>query len=216
MRSPLNPLTESLERSTEPATAITSIPYVLDPKRPITPQEIESANRPVQASPETLKPRINAMEIAEVSTDTALARLEKGDAIFLDIRDAGSYLACHIPGALNIGSHNIDDFISTSDHSEPVIVYCYQGVSSRSAAAHLLDSGFEEVFSMSGGFAAWGDAPSESGPQKTSDAPADETEEPPALASPDEPELSQSVDSGTKPPSRRRQLLRRLRGLLKS
>jgi thiosulfate sulfurtransferase len=37
----------------------------------------------------------------------------------------------------------------------PVIVCCYHGVSSQQAAQFLIHQGFENVYSMDGGFEAW-------------------------------------------------------------
>ncbi len=37
----------------------------------------------------------------------------------------------------------------------PVIVCCYHGISSQQAAQFLIHQGFEEVYSLDGGFEAW-------------------------------------------------------------
>ena len=105
------------------------------------------------------------MQIPELDAQQALDRLNEGATVFLDVRDAGSYRRGHIPGAQHIGDHNIADFVERADKSEPVVMYCYHGNSSLGGAAHLLSQGFEEVYSMSGGFAAWGDQPIESDPE---------------------------------------------------
>ncbi len=94
--------------------------------------------------------------IKEISAQDALARLEAGDATFIDVRDSGSYRSGHVPGAQSIGDHNIAEFIATEDKARTVVVYCYHGNSSRGGAAYLQENGFADVYSMTGGFGAWG------------------------------------------------------------
>ena len=103
------------------------------------------------------------MTIAELNPTEAQGRLAENSATFIDVRDFGSYLRGHIPGAQHVGDHNIEDFISSQDKARAVIVYCYHGNSSRGGAAHLENHGFQEVYSMSGGFTAWIDGPVETG-----------------------------------------------------
>lgn len=42
-----------------------------------------------------------------------------------------------------------------TDFSKPVLVMCYHGNSSKSAAQYLLTQGFDQVYSIDGGFEAW-------------------------------------------------------------
>jgi len=158
----------------------------------------------------TFQSGVLALQINEVSREQVLQRLENGDATFVDICDPHSYLTAHVPGALNIGNHNIQEFIANQDPSQRVIVYCYHGISSRSAAAHLQESGFQDVASMTGGFAAWGDAPCEHG-EKPDLTPAPS----PARNSAATPSEGTPEADETAPPSRRRDLFRRVRSLLK-
>lgn len=104
------------------------------------------------------------MEIPEIDIEAAAQRLEKGEALFMDVRDRGSYTASHIPGAIHVSDATIADFLAATDRSRPIIVYCYHGNSSLGGAAYLLENGFESVHSMSGGFEGWrGRHPEESG-----------------------------------------------------
>lgn len=87
-------------------------------------------------------------------TDAALA-LEAGNVTFVDIRDGGSYAAGHVPGALHLTDRNAAEFLGSADKARRVIVYCYHGHSSMGATGFLLEQGFEDVVSMTGGFTAW-------------------------------------------------------------
>ena len=111
------------------------------------------------------------MTVPELSVDQALERLEAGSADFVDVRDRGSWRRGHLPSALHLGDHNVADFVREADKSRCLIVYCYHGNSSIGGAAHFLEQGFEEVYSMAGGFAAWHGRPVESEPEPAFPAP---------------------------------------------
>jgi thiosulfate sulfurtransferase len=75
--------------------------------------------------------------------------------LFVDIRDPRSYLQGHIPGAIHLNDGNVQGFLQNTAKNQPVIVYCYHGNSSLGATAFLIENGFTNVASMSGGFEAW-------------------------------------------------------------
>ncbi len=72
-----------------------------------------------------------------------------------DIRDPQSYQAAHIEDAVSINENNVQEFIENSDKSKPLLVYCYHGHSSQGAAEYFANMGFNDVYSMDGGFEAW-------------------------------------------------------------
>lgn len=82
-------------------------------------------------------------------------KLDREGAVAVDIRDAHSYRQGHIPGAALLDNHTVADFIRNADLDVPVIVCCYHGNSSQSAAQYLSEQGFEEVYSMDGGMEHW-------------------------------------------------------------
>ena len=90
-----------------------------------------------------------------ISVHDALALHALEDTQWVDIRDEQSYQAGHIPRALLLGSHNLPAFIAAADLDKPLLVCCYHGNSSQSAAAFLVEKGFENVYSIDGGFEAW-------------------------------------------------------------
>ena len=90
-----------------------------------------------------------------ISVGAAKEMLEKGEAIFVDVRDPGSYREDHIPGAVLVNDANVDDFMAFTDKTRPHIVYCYHGINSLGGAAYFEENGFRDVFSMDGGFSAW-------------------------------------------------------------
>jgi thiosulfate sulfurtransferase len=95
------------------------------------------------------------MEIPQIQIHDAKSRLDHKACLFVDIRDLGSYREAHIPGAVHLHDGNLQEFLGSADKATAVVVYCYHGNSSLGATAFLLENGFKEVVSMSGGFEAW-------------------------------------------------------------
>jgi len=89
-----------------------------------------------------------------INSDEALKLIEAG-ALIADIRDPGSFEQGHIKGALPLNNENLQQFIDDTEFDKPIIVCCYHGVSSQSAAAFLCERGFEQVYSLNGGFEGW-------------------------------------------------------------
>lgn len=94
-------------------------------------------------------------EFKQISVEEAHQILESGKAVFVDVRDMGSYQAGHVPGALHLSDATIQEFVTKTDKTKPVVCYCYHGNTSQGAAAYLKDQGFKEVYSVIGGFEEW-------------------------------------------------------------
>ena len=103
-------------------------------------------------------------EILQIEVDEARRRLDAGGTLFMDVRDPASFKAAHIPGAVHVNDHNIEAFVQATPHDRPIVIYCYHGLSSQGGAAFLMEHGFIDVRSLSGGFDAWrGRHPHEAG-----------------------------------------------------
>ena len=97
-----------------------------------------------------------------IDQDQALSLIHQEDATVVDIRDQASYEASHIKGAIHLSNDSLHRFLSDTDKTRPVIVCCYHGNSSKSAADFLFNQGFSQSFSLDGGFSAWQQTGSES------------------------------------------------------
>ncbi len=95
------------------------------------------------------------MEIPQIQIHDAKQKLDRKECLFVDIRDPGSYRQAHIPGAVHLNDGNVQEFLQSADKEKSVVVYCYHGNSSLGATAFLIENGFKNVASMSGGFEAW-------------------------------------------------------------
>lgn len=93
-----------------------------------------------------------------ISAGQARSLLHQG-ATLIDIRDALSFQQEHIEGAVSIDNSNITAFISSTEKNTPLIVCCYHGFSSQSAAQFLCEQGFTDVYSLDGGFEGWKTSP---------------------------------------------------------
>ena len=99
--------------------------------------------------------RLSGMKAVDPVQATQLSNRE--NAIFLDIRDDGEYGGGHIPEAIHIPIRQLPDRIGElNKHKDcPVIAYCRSGNRSNGAGSVLKKHGFENVYNLSGGIAAW-------------------------------------------------------------
>lgn len=80
------------------------------------------------------------------------------NALVVDIRDSNSFSSGAMPDALHLHADNVESFIESSDQSRPLIVCCYHGNSSQGAAQYFAQRGFEQTFSLDGGYEAWAES----------------------------------------------------------
>lgn len=90
-----------------------------------------------------------------ISTAAASQMMADRDVTVVDIRDPQSFAAGRVPGAVSINNATVDNFLHTTDASKPLLVFCYHGHSSQGAADFFAGQGFDEVYSVDGGFEAW-------------------------------------------------------------
>lgn len=95
------------------------------------------------------------MPYKRISIDEAKALMDSGDAAIGDVRAADAFAAGCIANAIHIQQETLDEFLEAADKDKPLILYCYHGNSSQGAANHFSGLGFEEVYSVDGGYEAW-------------------------------------------------------------
>lgn len=94
-------------------------------------------------------------DFKRLSASDAKTLIDAGNVTLADIRDESSFAAARMAGAIHVSSSNLQEFIESADLAKPLIVYCYHGHSSLSAAQLLSQKGFDDVYSLDGGFEAW-------------------------------------------------------------
>ena len=90
-----------------------------------------------------------------ISVQQARQMMEQQNATVVDIRDEQSFANGHISESAHLDNAGVQQFINEADLDVPVIVCCYHGNMSQSAAAYLIEQGFEDVSSLDGGYAEW-------------------------------------------------------------
>ena len=93
--------------------------------------------------------------ITEVTPGQVLERLE--ELTLIDIREPDEYQQGAIPGARLMPRGVLERDIAglVPDHGTEIVVYCASGQRSALAAASLLDMGYSQVSSMTGGLERW-------------------------------------------------------------
>ena len=91
---------------------------------------------------------------------TEAVKLINNDAIVLDLRSAESFSRGHIVGARNVPMDELDGHMDklSKFRNKPVVAVCNAGMTSTKAVNALRNSGFESVYNLKGGMAAWGQA----------------------------------------------------------
>lgn len=84
-----------------------------------------------------------------------LRDLVQGGARLVDVRTTAEFQAGHISGAENVPVDGIAEAVAGWDKSKPVVVYCQTGSRSLNAMGYLTGQGFEHVYNLEQGLAAW-------------------------------------------------------------
>ena len=94
--------------------------------------------------------------VREINTEEA-ARAVSGGATILDVREESEWEQGHVGGAKHLSKSYIEQDIEAlvPDHDAPVVLYCAGGIRSLFAAQTLIEMGYTDVASMTGGFQAW-------------------------------------------------------------
>lgn len=90
------------------------------------------------------------------------ARLEQGEGdtgpvFLLDVREPDEWEICHIHGAVLVPLGEIPARLHEIPQDRPVIAYCHHGRRSEMALRFLQQNGYEKLYNLAGGIAAWAD-----------------------------------------------------------
>jgi thiosulfate sulfurtransferase len=93
--------------------------------------------------------------IQQLSPEEAERLITQGNLVIIDVRDQESFQSGHIDGAIQLSVPDMKAFCQSTPKNQPILVYCYHGVSSQAVGQHLQDQGFLTVYSLTGGFEKW-------------------------------------------------------------
>lgn len=98
--------------------------------------------------PLAVVPQVSVHEMREMSLRDP--RLQ-----FVDVRRAGEYRDAHATGTVNMPLHQLDESASRLDRNRPTAVICAGGYRSSIGTSILERHGFDALFNVTGGTAAW-------------------------------------------------------------
>ena len=99
---------------------------------------------------------LDSTKVSSLSAAELHARGESGEApVVIDVRTPDEYASGHIPGAINIPFDQIAQRIAEIETPRGVALYCMVGPRARKGESALLAAGYEKVFHLEGGLAAW-------------------------------------------------------------
>ena len=81
--------------------------------------------------------------------------LDKENVVLVDIRDKVSYETEHVEGSFHLAIDSIEQFMKEFSCENTILVLCYHGNSSKGVAQYLCDQGYNDVYSVNGGFESW-------------------------------------------------------------
>ena len=105
---------------------------------------------------EDAKSRIRELTVVNVKS-----KLERGERFHLvDVREDSEWAAGHLPLAIHLGKGVIERDIEQAipDTAAEIVLYCGGGYRSALAADNLQKMGYEDVYSMDGGYRGWREA----------------------------------------------------------
>ena len=99
---------------------------------------------------------LESSEAPSISAAELHQRRESGAApLVIDVRTPEEYASAHIPGAVNIPFDQVAQRIAEIDAPHGIALYCMVGPRARKGESALLAAGYETVFHLEGGLAAW-------------------------------------------------------------
>ncbi|MHC4451245.1 MAG: molybdopterin-synthase adenylyltransferase MoeB [Planctomycetota bacterium] len=102
----------------------------------------------------------DANKLRETIPTLSIEEARGRDGVFVDVREREEFAAGTIDGAVLLprGFLELEAGEKIPDKSRPVFAYCQTGIRSLFAAKTLLRMGYEEVYSIDGGYEAWNEA----------------------------------------------------------
>lgn len=109
---------------------------------------MHGVHRPSASSPAVKS--LSVIELAQWLRDAARPR-----PFLLDVREPWEYQVCRIDGSALIPMRTLGARVFELDRAQPVVCICHHGNRSAYAAMFLAQQGFDDVYNLTGGVAAW-------------------------------------------------------------
>lgn len=92
-----------------------------------------------------------------ISPLLTVAKLNSGNPVIVDVREAAEFKKGHIADAIHIPVGSLESQIKKIElyKKDDVIVVCHTGTRSADACSTLVKQGFEKVYMLTGGMQSW-------------------------------------------------------------
>ena len=80
---------------------------------------------------------------------------QRPDTLLLDVREEGETQICQIANSTHIPMNLVPLRQNELPDGVAIVVYCHHGLRSLNVARFLEHAGFEELYNLAGGIAAW-------------------------------------------------------------
>lgn len=98
------------------------------------------------------------MSVKEIDVELAFQMQSKGN-LLIDVREQHEWDVAHATGATHFPKSKLPKFEKNfSAKNKPYILICQRGVRSKIAADFLVDVGYTNIYSVTGGFSDWEEA----------------------------------------------------------
>lgn len=92
----------------------------------------------------------------EISPQTLQTWILDGVPLFLlDVREDWEFQIGHLPNSVPIPLHDLANRLNDIPDNCPIVTICHHGVRSFHAGLYLKNAGFDSIYSLAGGVAAW-------------------------------------------------------------
>ena len=94
-------------------------------------------------------------KFTRITTSELKPLLSADNALLLDCRQLVDYQKEHIENALHSHDQLVESLIKKSPKDRVLVIYCYHGHSSEHLAELFCNFGFNNVYSLVGGYERW-------------------------------------------------------------
>lgn len=93
----------------------------------------------------------------ELSCADATLKINRENAVVIDVRTAAEFVTGHVPDSINIPRDKLKERVAELEKfkGRPLILNCASGVRAGGACGELRRLGFEQVFQLAGGMSGW-------------------------------------------------------------
>jgi len=94
----------------------------------------------------------------QIGVNDAVKLANDRQGVFLDVRSAEHFKAGSVPQSRNVPAADISSKLGSLPKDKPIIVICERGRSAVDVVQSLKGKGYEDVYCLRGGLAAWVEA----------------------------------------------------------